>query len=84
MPPIFRIKKLKKGEVVAFQRGKVTAMRWKDNRDMSILSTICNAEILQKIFFHLLELALWNSFSMYKKSGGRKNALDFRVAVIEK
>jgi hypothetical protein len=44
MPPRFYSKKLKKGEVVAFQRGKVT-MRWKDKRDVSILSTIHNAEM---------------------------------------
>lgn len=130
MPPSFRSKKLKKGEVVAFQRGKVTAMRWKDKRDVSILTTIHNAEMktvnkrgkhiikptavisyndtmggvdkvdqhiannpvtrkrgkkyYKKIFFHLLELTLWNAFVLYKKSGGIKNALDFRVAVIEK
>jgi hypothetical protein len=45
MPPRFRSKKLKKGEVVAFQRGKVTTMRWKEKRDVSILSTIHNAEM---------------------------------------
>jgi hypothetical protein len=129
MPPRFRSKKLKKGEVAAFQRGKVTTVRWKDKRDVSILSTIHNAEMktvtkwgkqiikpaavisyndtmggvdkvdqhiannpltrkrgekyYQKIFFHLLELALWNAFILYKKSEGR-NALDSCVAVIEK
>jgi hypothetical protein len=38
----------------------------------------------KKLFFHLLELSLWIAFILYQKSGGRKNALDFRVAVIEK
>lgn len=130
MPPGFCSKKIKKGELVAFQRGKVLAIRWKDKRDVSILSTIHNPEMktvnirgeqkkkplavisyndtmggvdrvdqhiatnpvtrkrgkkyYKKIFFHLLELALWNAFVLFKKTGGRKNALDFRIAVIEK
>ncbi|KAJ4448708.1 hypothetical protein ANN_00099 [Periplaneta americana] len=129
MPPSFRSKKLNKGEIVAFQRGKLTAMRWKDKRDVCLLSTVHNSEMqrrrgrrnevvkpvavfayndtmggvdkvdqhiannplprkrgkkyYKKIFFHLLDLAVWNAFILFKKHGGKKNALDFRVAAIE-
>ncbi|KAF8789082.1 PiggyBac transposable element-derived protein like [Argiope bruennichi] len=32
-------KKLKKGEIIAFQRGKVTVMKWMDQKKVSLLST---------------------------------------------
>ncbi|CAD1481282.1 unnamed protein product, partial [Heterotrigona itama] len=37
----------------------------------------------KKIFFHLLDLALWNAFVLYEKSGGEINSLDFRLKVTE-
>lgn len=38
----------------------------------------------KKIFFHLLDLALWNSFILYTKSGGTMTPLQYRLAVVEK
>ncbi|GFY69337.1 piggyBac transposable element-derived protein 4 [Trichonephila inaurata madagascariensis] len=40
-------KKLKKGEIIAFQRGKVTVMKWMDKEKVSLLSTIHNTEMEQ-------------------------------------
>ena len=45
MPPEMKKKKLKKGEIQAFQRGKVTVMKWKDKRDVTLLSTVHNASV---------------------------------------
>ncbi|XP_035208278.1 piggyBac transposable element-derived protein 4-like [Stegodyphus dumicola] len=42
VPSEIRNKKLKKGDVIAFQRGKVMAMKWKDKKDVCLLSTIHN------------------------------------------
>lgn len=38
----------------------------------------------KKIFFHMLEHALWNSFVLYKKKGGLKTHLQFRMDLITK
>lgn len=129
IPPAFRSKKLKAGEIVAFQRGKVLIMRWRDKKDVTLLSTIHNIETktyekrgkdrtkpilvidynytmggvdkvdqhlsdypvtrkrgkkyYKKIFFHLLELALWNSYILYKKCGGVKSPLQYRLCLIK-
>jgi hypothetical protein len=40
IPPSVKTKKLKKGEAVAFQRGKAMALRWRDKKDVVLLSTI--------------------------------------------
>lgn len=37
----------------------------------------------KKIFFHIVEMALWNSFILYRKSGGKDSALNYRVDLIE-
>ncbi|KAG8237778.1 hypothetical protein J437_LFUL017329 [Ladona fulva] len=37
----------------------------------------------KKIFFHLVDLSVWNSFILYKKSGGRKVHLDYRIQLRE-
>ncbi|GFS57816.1 piggyBac transposable element-derived protein 4 [Trichonephila inaurata madagascariensis] len=37
----------------------------------------------QKIFFHLPDQALYNSFIMYNSAGGEKNNMNYRVAVVE-
>ncbi|KAJ4435326.1 hypothetical protein ANN_17936 [Periplaneta americana] len=39
---------LKKGEVVAFQRGKPMTMKWKDKRDVCLLSTVHNIEMQRR------------------------------------
>ncbi|XP_068122042.1 piggyBac transposable element-derived protein 4-like [Hyperolius riggenbachi] len=47
MPPALSARKLKKGEVVAWQKGKNKALRWKEKRDVCILSTVHNAETVR-------------------------------------
>lgn len=130
MPENVKRNKLKRGDIVASQRGKVTVMKWKDKKDVSLLSTIHNSDIIdvtknnktvkkprvvvdynttmggvdrvdqhlanypvprkrgkkyyKKIFFHLYEQANFNSYVLYKKSGGRLSPLDYRLLVIEK
>ncbi|XP_068129769.1 piggyBac transposable element-derived protein 4-like [Hyperolius riggenbachi] len=115
MPSAFTARKLKKGEVVAWQKGKMMALRWRDKRDVCILSTVHNSETARtttrsrqevekpkavldynktmgsvdradgamsfypavrkqqrkyykKIFRHLLEQCLWNSYVLYKQN----------------
>lgn len=128
VPATLKTTKLRKGEITGFQRGKVTVMKWKDKKDVSLLSTVHSLQMstvekrqkqmkkpqavvdyndtmggvdrvdqhlaeyatprkrgkkyYKKIFFHLLDLALWNSFVLYKKSGGTKLHLDFRLALV--
>lgn len=123
-------KKMAKGDIVGFQRGKVTVMAWKDKKIVSLLSTIHSlrmkdvekrGEIRQrpecvvdyndtmggvdrvdqhlaayatprkrgkkyykKIFFHLLDLAVWNSFVVYKKCDGTMSPLVYRLEIIQK
>ena len=43
LPSEFSKEKLKKGEVRAWQKGKMMALRWKDKKDVCILSTVHNA-----------------------------------------
>lgn len=40
VPSELKSKKLKIGETIALQRGKVCVMKWKDKRDISLISTI--------------------------------------------
>lgn len=129
MPAAIKSKKLKKGETIAFRRGKVIAMKWKDKRDVTLLSSVHSSEMVQverrreatsipqivkdynntmggvdrvdqslasypimrkrgkkyykKIFFHLLELAVWNTYILYKNAGNKKTPLNFRMELIE-
>ena len=43
LPADFATEKLQKGEVRAWQKGKLMALRWKDKKDVCILSTVHNA-----------------------------------------
>ena len=36
-----------------------------------------------KVFFHYVEESLFNSFTIYQRSGGQKRLLDFKLAVTE-
>ncbi|XP_068089543.1 piggyBac transposable element-derived protein 4-like [Hyperolius riggenbachi] len=42
MPSSFACKKLKLGEIVAWQKGKIMALRWRDKKDVCLLSTVHN------------------------------------------
>ncbi|GFY54378.1 uncharacterized protein TNIN_203711 [Trichonephila inaurata madagascariensis] len=44
VPKEMQKKKLKKGKIIAFQRGKVTVMKWMDKKKVSLLSTIHNTD----------------------------------------
>lgn len=126
-------KKLKKGETIAFQRGKVMVLKWKDKKDVCLLSTVHNPQMeatrksdregnakckpkvvidyndtmggvdrldqhlhdypttrkrgkkyYKKVFFHLLDISVWNAFVLYQKNGGQKSNLEFRKTLIER
>lgn len=47
MPQSLRNKKLRKGEIAAERRGKVLAMRWKDKKDVVLLSTIHTMDMVE-------------------------------------
>ncbi|KAG8233326.1 hypothetical protein J437_LFUL017304 [Ladona fulva] len=129
MPEQLKRKKLKKGEVADFQKGKIMVLRWKDKKEVTLLSTVHNNEMqvvekrglvvrkpsvvldynqtmgsvdkvdqhladyriprkrekkyYKKLFFHFMELCMWNSFVLYKKTGGKSAHLDYRLDVIE-
>ncbi|XP_056397707.1 piggyBac transposable element-derived protein 4-like [Hyla sarda] len=42
LPSMFAKKKLKTGEMVAWQKGKMIAMRWRDKKDVCLMSTVHN------------------------------------------
>lgn len=133
VPMEIQKKKLKKGETVAYQRGKVMLLKWKDKKDVCLLSTIHNSEMettrkrdkegniiskpklvidyndtmggvdrldqhlhdypttrkrgkkyYKKIFFHIVDMCVWNAFVLYQKNGGQRNHLEFRKTLIEK
>lgn len=44
--PIGIKKKFKSGKSVAFQRGKVLVLKWIDKREVSLLSTVHNQELV--------------------------------------
>jgi hypothetical protein len=47
VPKDLQKKKLKKGKVCAYQRGKVCVMKWKDKKDVTLLSTVHNPEMVE-------------------------------------
>jgi hypothetical protein len=129
VPAELKSKRLRTGEVAAFRKGKITILRWRDKKEVTLLSTIhsCGVKSVskrgkqkekpvvvldyndtmggvdrvdqhladypiprkrgkkyyKKIFFHLLELAVWNSFVLYRKNGGGKVHLEYRLELIE-
>ena len=122
---------MQKGQIIAFQRGKILAIRWKDKKDVCLMSSIhdtsmvslknkknedilkpkivsdynltmggidrCDQEIsfhptirkrqkkyYKKIFLHLLDKVLWNSYLLYKNVVGKRiTFLEFRIQVVE-
>uniref|UniRef100_A0A8C5W7D9 PiggyBac transposable element-derived protein 4 n=1 Tax=Leptobrachium leishanense TaxID=445787 RepID=A0A8C5W7D9_9ANUR len=42
MPPMFGNMKLETGELVAWQKGKMMALRWRDKKDVCLMSTVHN------------------------------------------
>ncbi|GFY30966.1 piggyBac transposable element-derived protein 4 [Trichonephila clavipes] len=128
VPSYVKSKKLKKGETVAFRREKALILKWKDKKDVSLISTIHNSEMIavrssrkeklkpkivvdyndtmggvdradqnlasyaiprkhgekyyRKIFFHIFNQCIWNSYVLYKKIGGSKSQLQFRLDLV--
>lgn len=121
--------KLQKGEVIAAFQKKLMALKWRDRRDVYMLSSIHDARMkpvkdtkggmkmkpevciyysdamggadlsdqymisysvarkrmkkyYQKIFRHLLNLCVFNSYVIHKKYGGNHKNLTFRMEVI--
>ncbi|GBO32676.1 hypothetical protein AVEN_252033-1, partial [Araneus ventricosus] len=46
LPAEFKTMKLKKGEIKAFQKGKIMVLQWRDKKTLTMLSTIHNAELV--------------------------------------
>ncbi|GBO03512.1 PiggyBac transposable element-derived protein 4 [Araneus ventricosus] len=130
LPALLKSSSVKKGEIIAFQKGKMCVMKWKDKKPLHMLSTFHNADMMEvkskkensavkvkpkavvlynatmsgvdrsdqyypvarnqqrkyykKIFRHLLNQAVWNSFVIYKKNGGRLNHIGFRMKLVER
>lgn len=130
LPQVIRTKKLKKSEMVAFQKGKICVFKWQDKKPLCMLSTIHgtgSADIMhngniikkpvavldynssmggvdlsdqclsyyritraqqrkyyKKIFKHLLDQAVWNSFVLFKKKGGNLTHATFRMRLVER
>lgn len=129
LPPALKNEKLTKGDIVAFQKGKMCVMKWQDKKPVCIISTIHNSQIIEtqkrgkcifkpkavmdynltmggvdksdqclsyypairnqqrkyykKLFRHLLNQVVWNSFILHKIHGGALKHLDFRVQLFE-
>lgn len=47
MPSGLKQEKLKKGGIVAYKRRKVTTMKWKDKKDVVLLSTVHSTEMVE-------------------------------------
>ncbi|KAK9680279.1 Transposase IS4 [Popillia japonica] len=124
-------KKLKQGEVITQHTDKIMALKWRDRRDVYMLTTLHTNKIVdtgkknrqgeaikkpecvkcynqnmgsvdkidmllssvecirktikwyKKIFFHLLDLAVTNSYAMYNvKTGNRISLADFQLELI--
>ncbi|GFU47064.1 piggyBac transposable element-derived protein 4 [Trichonephila clavipes] len=132
LPVSFKSSTLKKGEIIAFQKGKMCVLKWKDKKPLHMLSTFHNADMMEvkakkgdsvklkpkavvfynnsmggvdrsdqclsyypvarnqqrkyykKIFRHLLNQIVWNSFVIFKKNGRILNHIRFRMKLIER
>ena len=128
VPNDVKSRKLKKGDTVAFRRGKALILKWKDKKNVTLISTIHNSEMsavqsstgeklkpkividyndtmggvdradqnlacyaiprnygrkyYKKIFFHLFDQCIWNSYVLYKKNGGSRTQLQFRLDLV--
>ena len=128
LPPALKNEKLK-GEIIAFQKGKMCVLKWQDKKPVCILTTVHNSEKIElksknktvskpkaiadynltmggvdksdqcisyysamrnqqrkyykKLFRHMLDQVIWNSFVLYQKNGGALRQLDFRLKLVE-
>lgn len=129
-PKKFLKTKLKKGEAVWKRKGSVVVTKWKDKRDVRMMSTRHKHQMVEtrprrgevklkpqcvldynqhmsgidradqmmsyyssprktirwyrKIFFHLVDVCIWNAYYLYKKrTNTKKTLLDFRDEIIK-
>ncbi|GFW98377.1 piggyBac transposable element-derived protein 4 [Trichonephila clavipes] len=47
LPVSFKSSTLKKGEIIAFQKGKMCVLKWKDKKPLHMLSTFHNADMME-------------------------------------
>lgn len=130
LPNIIKNKKMKKGEIIGFQKGKICVLKWQDKKPLCMLSTVHSTDSAEvtskgkcqkkpivvidynksmggvdlsdqclsyyritrdrqrkyykKIFRHLLDQAVWNSYVIFKKNGGNLTHVEFRFKLIER
>ncbi|GFW71437.1 piggyBac transposable element-derived protein 4 [Trichonephila clavipes] len=132
LPVKLKSSTVKKEEIIAFQKGKMCVLNWKDKKPFHMLSTFHNADMMEvkakkrdsvklkpkavvfynntmggvdrsdqclsyypvarnqprkyykKIFRHLLNQIVWNSFVIFKKNGGILDHIGFRMKLIER
>ena len=122
---------MQKGSVIAYQKGKICVLKWKDKKPVLMLSTVHTANFkdiitkdkktskkpeavidynqnmggvdksdqclsyypvarnhqrkyYKKIFRHLINQSVWNSYVIHKKKGGGISHIDFRMKLIER
>nr|AWH61118.1 piggyBac transposable element-derived protein 4-like [Pyxicephalus adspersus] len=61
LPSLYAKGKLKTGEIVAWQKGKMMALRWRDTKDVYPKMRKQQRKYYKKIFRHLVEQCLWNA-----------------------
>nr|CAH7726170.1 unnamed protein product [Callosobruchus chinensis] len=129
IPVEIKAKKLEKGESIAMFTKKQMIMKWKDKKDVIMISSIHDNKIVEiekrgkiikkpevvlsynkdmggvdlsdnflhfysldrthlkkyykKIFFHLLNITILNTYILYKQSGGKKTRLNFTIELAE-
>ncbi|GBO29607.1 PiggyBac transposable element-derived protein 4, partial [Araneus ventricosus] len=47
LPALLKSSSVKKGEIIAFQKGKMCVMKWKDKKPLHMLSTFHNADMME-------------------------------------
>jgi len=131
LPKVVVTAKLRKGQVVRQRNNKVVVLKWRDKREVMMLSTFHSGKMIdsgktnrqgerirkpdsvlsynqhmcgvdrtdqltsyysplrkslrwyRKVVLHFFDLALINSYILYKKTGGRKDQSWFRIHVVQ-
>ncbi|GFW64096.1 piggyBac transposable element-derived protein 4 [Trichonephila clavipes] len=68
-------KKIEKGQIIAYQRGKVCVMKWMDKKAMCLISTIHNPEMVQ-VQSHKNEIRKPKAVMEYNTTMGGVDRLD--------
>lgn len=126
--PEVKEKELEKGETIARFKDKIMHLKWRDKKNVNMLSTIYDDKMkdilvggktsskpgvcinykkfhlgkedllnqittatlakggvkyYKKVFFRLMEITLHNCHVIYKRNGGKKSFLDFKLQLVE-